>query len=61
MEAVVSPVLHKNDPPPVAVRVAWFPAQMELPTDMAGEVDRYPSTVVLVVPVHPWAVVAVTV
>ena len=54
-------MLHKNDPPPVAVRVAWFPAQMELPTDMAGEVDRYTSTVVLVVPVHPWAVVAVTV
>ncbi len=61
IEAVVSPVLHKKDPPPEAVRMAWFPAQMELPTDMAGEVAKYTSTVVLVVPVQPCAVVAVTV
>lgn len=61
MLAVVSPVLHEKVVPPLAVRVALAPGQMET---VAGEIDAVGNGVTFTVrdavPEHPLPSVAVT-
>ncbi len=62
MEAVVAPVLHKNDVPPDAVSVAEPPTQITgLGQVMLHTGNGFTVTVVLHELVHPCAFVTVTV
>ena len=52
--AVVSPVLHKYVPPPLAVKVVLFPLQIIVVPVIDGVGKAFTATVtVLVVTVHP--------